>query len=181
MKTSNLQTLITESYRLSSIKKHYIYNKYSTFLTADKINIFRKVFYFLKHNFSEELSFIKKEQIILLIKFLLSFANLCELRVNKRKTKLHHVKISQLDYEYIINYLNNEFKLFDISHKNVIFKLDGIKKLYKFIKFMDNNHFSLMEIENKDNIFKIKLLVFFYDAKFDIYKIIENYDGEIIE
>lgn len=180
MKTNSLHNIIFESNKISSIKKHYIYNKYSTFITRNKINNFRNIFYFLKDNFSEELSFIKTEQTAILIKLLLSNASYYNLLVNKRKTELNQVKISQYDYNYIIHYLKNEFKLYDIPNKKVIFKLDNIKKLYKFIKFMDNKHFSLMEIENYNNIFEINILVFFYNEKFDIYKTIENYGGEII-
>ncbi len=181
MKVSSLYDIIIESNKISSIKKHYIYNKYSTFVTKNKINNFRNIVYFLKDNFNEELSFIKKEQLLSLIKILLSNASYYKLSVNKKKIQLNQVKTSQFDYNYIIHYLKNEFKLYDITNKNVIFKLDKIKNLYKFIKFMDNNYFSLMEIENYNNIFKINILAFFYDEKFDIYKTIENYSGEIIE
>jgi hypothetical protein len=180
MLTNNLKSIIIESNKLSGIRRHFIYNKYLSFLSKNKVDIFRNTFYFFKDNFKEELNFIKLNHFEKLIKLLLSYADNYNLFANKRKVPIDKVNSSQFEYDYIINYIKNELQLFDIKHINIVFKLFDIGKLYSFIKYMDENNFSLINVEADSNIFTINILVFFYDEEFDIYKIINNYDGEVI-
>jgi len=181
MITNNLKSLIIESNKYSGITKHFIYNKYASFLTKNKIDNFRKTFYFLTDNFKEELKFIKKEQLVLLIKLLLSYNKNYILSFKKTKNRFNQIYTSQESYNYIMNYFKNELELHDITKQNIIFNIYSIRELYKFIKFMDKNYFSLIEAEVNDKKFTVKILAFFYGEKFDIYEIIKNYGGEIIE
>jgi len=186
---NNLKSIVLESYSLSSIEEHYFYNKYASFLTKDKIKVFRSLLYFFKNNFREELNFVKQENIVLIIKYLLSFSNSYKLNhivkdlnfldksINSRKKSKF---INKNNYNYIINYIRNELQTIDLSSERFSIRFLDLNKLYNFINFFDKKYYSLIEVKSKANEFMLDIFVFFYDEKFDIKKTAKKYCGEVL-
>jgi len=187
---NSLKSVALESYRFSSIEEHCFYNKYASFLTKDKIRVFSSLLYFFKNNFREELAFVKQDSLITLIKYLLSFSSKYKLEYivkdlnflkkpikTNKKTKF----IKNYSYDYIINYIRNEFQNIDLPCKRLNIKFDNINNIYNFINFFDKKQYSLMKVKTGTNEFTLDIFIFFYDEKFDIKRIVKSYFGEIIE